>query len=232
MTKTTAPVDDVLTKLQAELAETETRRNRAEQEVAACLARINVLTGRLTAIHAATAAIANLSPTAPDQEWLDHLNAWRNTLCEELRALPATIRDAHTLGLKTNLVLSIRAIDLGPDVANGTGYDLTTLRLGALMIESGYEVLGADRDRHYAGKLPWHGSLPKVERRLADWRKQRAEAEARLADAVLDEAGRERRVAERKSQIDALNATPVRKTRGDGSQYDRYPDGRRVEVTN
>jgi hypothetical protein len=47
---------------------------------------------------------------------------------------------------------------------------------------------------------------------------------------LLDDAERERRAAERKSQIAAANAAPVRKTRADGSQYDRYPDGRRIEV--
>jgi hypothetical protein len=34
-----------------------------------------------------------------------------------------------------------------------------------------------------------------------------------------------------KVRRDAFNAAPQRKVRGDGSQYDRYPDGREVEVS-
>jgi hypothetical protein len=230
MTNTTASVDDMQAKLQAELVQTETRRTRAEQEVGACVARINELTHRLSAIHTATAALASLPPAAPDQEWLDHLNAWHRTLCEELRALPSTIRDAKTLGVQKNLILSIRAIEHGPDVANGTGYDLTNLRLGALMREAGFEPTGADPDRNYSGVMPWFGSLSQVERRVTDWQKQRAEAEARLAEALLDDAERERRTAETKARIDALNAAPVRKIRGDGSMYERHADGRIVEI--
>ena len=118
----------------------------------------------------------------------------------------------------------------GPDVVNGSGWDLTTLRLGALMRESGYEPTGADPDRHFSGVMPWFGSLPQVERRIADLKKQRAEAEARLDNALLDDAERERRAAENKAHIAAENARPVRKVRGDGSQYERHADGRIVEV--
>jgi hypothetical protein len=89
-------------------------------------------------------------------------------LCNELRALPERIRDDKTFGLKNNLTLSIRVIDVGPVAANGTGYDLTTLRLGVLMREAGYEPEGADPDRRYCGVMPWFGSLPQVERRIAE----------------------------------------------------------------
>lgn len=47
---------------------------------------------------------------------------------------------------------------------------------------------------------------------------------------IVPEPGDERLAAADKVRRDALNAAPQRKTRGDGSQYDRYPDGRVVEV--
>jgi hypothetical protein len=56
--------------------------------------------------------------------------------------------------------------------------------------------------------------------------KRRDDAQARLDEALLDDAEREQLAAQRA----ARNAMPQRKTRGDGSQYDRYPDGRVVEV--
>jgi hypothetical protein len=233
MTKaTTLPtVDDAVANIQAELAQTEVQRTRAEEEVDASMARISLLTHRIANIHAARSALAGLPSLDPHQAWLDHLTAWRKALTGEMLALPTTIRDPRSLGLERNLKLSIRVIELGPDVANGTGYDMTTLRLGALMIESGYEVVGADPDRHFAGTLPWFGSLPEVERRIADTKQQRADAEAVLADALLDDGERERRATQSRARIDAIDAAPVRKVRGDGSIYERHSDGRRVEVT-
>ena len=88
-----------------------------------------------------------------DERWFALLTAWRTTLCAELLALPSRIRDPHTLDAKRNLELSIRCIDFGLSVVDGTGYGLTNLRLGALMRE--------------ARMMPWLGSLPEVEKRLA-----------------------------------------------------------------
>jgi len=48
---------------------------------------------------------------------------------------------------------------------------------------------------------------------------------------LLDDDERAKRDAESKARRAALDALPERKTRGDGTMYDRYPDGRRVEVT-
>lgn len=79
--------------------------------------------------------------------------------------------------------------------------------------------------------MPWFGSLPEVERRIQQLTTQRAEAQARLDEALLDDAERERLAAEDKARRAALNAAPQRKVRGDGSQFDRYPDGRMVEVS-
>lgn len=99
------------------------------------------------------------------------------------------------------------------------------------MRHAGFEPAGADRDRNYSGVMPWFGSLPEVERRIAALQKQRDDAQARLDEAMLDDAERERRAVEAKARRDALNAAPQRKVRGDGSQFHRFSDGRVVDVT-
>lgn len=207
MTDTTQTIDDVLAKLQAELAQVEAERARAEKEVDSMTARISVLTHRITSIQGARWTLGKLPSLDPDQAWRDHLIAWRKTLADELSALPSPIRDARTFGLQTNLILSLRAIDLGPEVTNGTGYSLSTLRLGRLMMESGYAVVGADPDHHYAGALPWPGSLPQVERRIANVQKERGEAEAVLADAMFDDDERERHAANPDDRIVEVTST-------------------------
>jgi hypothetical protein len=221
MTTNSAPaLDEVLARLDAELAELGTKRAQAERDAAGYVSRMTFLERRMSTIQVATTTLNGLPSLANDQKSLDELTAWRKVLCDELLALPARIRTNHDLGKQQNLKLSIFVIDRGLGVLNDSGYALETLRLGALMREAGY-----------TGQLPWHGSLSQVERRIQDIRKRRAQAEAQLADALLDDAERERLAAEDKARRDALQAAPIRKTRGDGSQYDRYPDGRVVEIT-
>jgi hypothetical protein len=53
------------------------------------------------------------------------------------RGMPQRIHTDHDRGTQQNLKLSIMAIDRGIGVVAGTGYALETLRLGALMKESG-----------------------------------------------------------------------------------------------
>jgi hypothetical protein len=191
--------------------------------------RRNTLDQRIMQAKAAHRTLAALAE--PDPLWEERLNAWRPQLCDELLALPPRIRDPKLLGLQRNLTLSIRCIDFGPDVLSNSGYSLTTLRLGELMREAGYEAQGADPRLNFAGMMPWHGSIKEVEHRVKDVERRRAAAQAALDDALLDDDERAAREAESKARRDALNALPQRKVRGDGSQYDKYPDGRRVEVT-
>ena len=227
----TITIDERLAQLAEEFAALKLRRTRAEQEIDECVARMDLLNQRSTAIQVASTALAGLPPVTPEQEWLDNLmTKWRPVLCDELLSIKSPIRDAYTLGVQTNLSLSIRVVDFGLGVLKDTGYDLTTLRLGQLMREAGFEPAGADPDRHYVGVMPWFGSLPEVERRIMNLQKERDEAQARLDEALLDDTERERRAAEAKAQRETRNAAPQRKVRGDGSQYDRYPDGRVVEV--
>lgn len=200
-------------------------------ELVALQAQRLALDRRIRQAREAMATLAALGTADADAAWRDHLTAWRAVLCDELLAIKSPIRDPKTMGKSRSLSLSIRCIDFGLRVVEDTGYDLTTLRLGELMREAGYAVEGADPDRHYAGTMPWHGSLPEVEQRIEDLTKRRERAQAALDDALLDDDERAAQEAAAKAKRDELNARPVRKVRGDGSQYDKYPDGRRVEVT-
>ena len=117
------------------------------------------------AFKSATGRMAELPPA--EKKWIDDLTTWRQTLCDELLALPPRIRDKAEMGRQQNLTLSIRVIDFGLGVLNDPGYDLTTLRLGQLMRASGYEPRDADPTRNYSGVMPWFGSMKEIERRAA-----------------------------------------------------------------
>jgi hypothetical protein len=180
---------------------------------------------RIQVARSATAAVASAEhELAAATEWFNHLTAWRQTLCDELLALPPRIRSGHQLGVQQNLKLSILAIDRG-QLATDSGYQLENLKLGDLMRASGFAE-APKIENQIVGPLPWFGSLPETERRIKVAQAARADAEQRLHDALMtddDRAGEAAEVARR-------NALPQRKTRGDGSQYDKYPDGREVEV--
>lgn len=199
-------------------------------EAAAMAEQRLTLDRRIADIRNAVSTLAALPTTDADVEWRDRLNHWRDTLCAELVDTPR-IRDRAEIGRQQNLTLSIRTVDHGVGVIEASGYDLTTLRLGQLMRADGFEPVGADPLRNFVGMMPWAGSLKDVERRIISVEKRRAVAEARLAAALLDDATREQLAAENKARRDALNALPTRKRRGDGSEYDRFPDGRVIEVT-
>lgn len=233
MTITPTAVDTALSQLRDDIAVVKASRLRAQNEGDVADRKLAMLTDRLSAIQVAatqlngdTEAQAHLRS---EQEWLANLTKWRAALLDELSALPNPLHDAHTLGVQQNLTISISIID-GLDAVADTGYDLTTLRLGALMRASGYEPEGADPRRSYSGVMPWLGSIPQVERRISNLVKLRTDADTRLADALLDDEERAKRDAEAAIRREASNALPVRKTRQDGSQYDRYPEGRVVEV--
>jgi hypothetical protein len=221
-----------LTKQRAERKdELDLPRTMTPREVNTYLAETATLDKKIAAFNTTLEMWTTLPTHDADGKWLDQLNAWRHVLCTELLALPSRIRDAQLLGVQQNLTLSIRAIDFGLTVLKDTGYGLTNLRLGQLMVASGYEVVGADLNRNYTGELPWFGSIKEVEHRITDVEQRRQRAQAALDDALMDDDARAKRDAEAQARREALNAPPQRKVRGDGSQYDKYPDGRRVEVT-
>ena len=186
-----------------------------------------VLESRIETIRFASHALANVAPQiAAVTTQLAEVTEWRSVLCDRLLAEPPRPRTDVARGRVQALTLSIQAIDRGLGVMSGSGWEQETLPLGELMRAAGYEE-GPKVANQVRGQLPWPGSIPELERRLRDLQQQRDDAQRRLDDALLDDAERERLAAERMARF---NATPQRKTRGDGSQYDRYPDGRVVEV--
>jgi len=213
--------------LVAQIAELHATRTEAQRTADDCGIRADVLAERLVSMRSAAAKLANLPPLAPEEEWRDFLTKSRDTLSTELLAMPPRARTGQELGTRHNLELSIMSIEQGPGVADGTGYALETLRLGQLMREAGYATTPAGQG---IDRLPWYGTLPQVEQRILQLAKRREEAQTRLDAALLDDAERDRLAVEAAQQRDALHAMPKRKTRGDGTQYDKYPDGRFVEV--
>ncbi|MEO8680158.1 MAG: hypothetical protein ABI665_13990 [Vicinamibacterales bacterium] len=200
------------------------------RQVADYETRRQLLTNRARIIRDATSELAKLqSQIAALTDWNTKLEEWRQTLCDELLALPPRLYADKDVGTLQNLKLSITMIDRG--LPSGTGYALETLRLGALMRASGYVQVGADVATNAVGALPWAGSLKEMEHFLKDLTTRQAVAQVQLDEALLDDASREHLTTERASLMAARNAAPTRKTRGDGSQYDKYPDGRCVEVS-
>jgi hypothetical protein len=188
-----------------DLPHTTTRR-----EADAYAAETAALDHRAETAKAAMATLATLATDDADAEWLDRLNVWRKTLCDELLALPSRIRDARTLGVQKNVTLSIRAIDFGGGQFRNSGWELESSRLGALMIADGYEVVGADPAQNYGGRLPCHGSIKEVEHRMKDAARRRARAQAQLDSALMDDDERAKQEAEAKELREALNSLRVR----------------------
>lgn len=194
----------------------------------AYVAATAALDGHINSARAAVAALAALAPIDPEREWQNFLTASRKTLCDEFEAIPRPVRGDHDLGVSINVRLSILWIDRGPQAS--TGYVLETLRLGALMKEAGYVAAPAEEGQIF-GKLPWYGSLREVEKRIARLERERAVIQSALDEALLSDEARERLTAERAERARARNASPTRKVRGDGSMYDKFSDGKEVEIS-
>jgi len=118
-------------------------RTMTRADVGAYVEHTALIDRRIAALRRATAALAALPDNESDSQWLDHVTTWRKALCDELQAMPPRLRDVTEMGTQQNLALSIRVIDFGLGVITDTGYDLTTLRLGQLMREAGYELTDA-----------------------------------------------------------------------------------------
>jgi hypothetical protein len=87
---------------------------------------------------------------------------------------------------RNNLASSIQVIDRGPSLLEDRGGSISTLHLGQLMTESGYQSPPPPPDEPFRiNDLPWFGSLPEMERRLKALNAQRDEAERRLDAALL-----------------------------------------------
>lgn len=190
--KDSLDINERLAQLTQESAALGVSRARAEREAATYIAQMGALAQRISAIQVATTTLAGLPPLAPEQEWLDHLTAWRKTLCAELLALPKRIRDRADMDRQQNLTFSIRLIDFGFGIAPLGIETLAHVRIGQLMQAAGYAVAG----EALRGPNGWRGSMPEVERRIKDGSKRRAEAQAQLDDAMMDDDARAKADAE------------------------------------
>jgi hypothetical protein len=182
------------------------------------------LDGRISRAKNAIATLADLElKIAPDVQKRNLLTTWREEFCQKLLAIKPSDRDRATMERQNGLRLSIENIDRG----------CSTWPNGAPMI--GGPLADAIREAGYTqSERPgpaWFGSLSDVVSRIADVQKRIDTAQAQLDEALLDDAERAQRDAEGAARIAASNAMPQRKVRGDGTQYDRWPDGRVVEVT-
>ncbi len=199
-------------------------RREADAAVARVEAEAALADTRIAALQHGKIARAYLVPqleTAKTRH-RDTMISARQVLCDELiESSRQRHPDAGELGRQENLKQSILAIDYGISDRHA----LNTLRLGELLRGAGFQV-GPTQQGATFGEMEWHGSLPEIHAHIRRLEMQLAEAEARIADALLDDAGRQQQQAD----IAARNAQPQRKVRGDKSQYDRYPDGRVVEV--
>jgi hypothetical protein len=194
-------------------------------ELAAMQQQRAMIDRQIAALDRAVSTLAALGSAEADERWRDQLTEWREVLCTERIEIKSPIRDPKLLGLEQNLKLSIGSIDRGPEkmrLADG-GRDLTTLRLGELMIAAGYEVTGADRDHNFVGKLPWFGSLTDVEKRISALATQRERAQAALDAVLLSDEERARVEAERTADREAFNALVV-KISTDGTHLVAYRD--------
>jgi hypothetical protein len=187
------------------------------------------LAGRISVIQQQAPLLASLDAEIAQQaEWRAQISKWRDVVVHELRQL-GIVRTPEQQGLQQNLRYSLAVLDSGNGFLDETGYSLETLRLGALMRSDGFaEALPRNGERF--GRLPWFGALRETELRINELTERRDTAKRRLDEALMSDAEREQKAKDDLARVAAENAKPQRKTRGDGSQYDKYPDGRIVEV--
>lgn len=100
----------------------------------------------------------------------------RDKLCAELGELEHPKTDIEH-GKRANLALSIRVLDRGYDLCDGTvagsGWGFAQLRVGKLLQEAGVEE--------------WLGTTVVLQRRIQDLQKEIANAEYRVREAMKDE---------------------------------------------
>jgi hypothetical protein len=231
-TEATTHTDDVLAALEQERATlpapdhlplniTPVERDRIE-------GRRSHLTNRITGIRSAMSVLTDVEPRLAEcLAWKPQLEDWKHCLLAE--PVPEKIRTALDLGRLQNTRASLAFLQHGTSL-DGTGWMLPTSHLGKLMKEAGY-VESLPLPGQACGELPWFGSLDYVNAQIADLTKRRDAAQAQLRESLLDDSARAERAAADAERLVELRARPNRKVRGDGSVYDKYPDGRIVEVS-
>jgi hypothetical protein len=208
MTTTPETTDTRIEKRLAELIKFRAERKDAldlpgtmtQREVNTYHAETALLDQRIATIRTAAEALASL-PTDADIKWRDHLVTWRATLCDELLTIKSPIRDKDTKERADRLTFSIKLIDFGLAISSLGIVTLAPTRIGELMAAAGYEVQGPA----LRGPHGWRGSIKEVEHRITGTTKQRAEAQAALDVALMDDAERATADAESQAHRDALS---------------------------
>jgi hypothetical protein len=161
-------------------------------------------------------------------QYEQQLKGWDEELFQEEVAAMAGVKypTPAQLSEQQSRVRSMLWIKMG--IPLGDGHALRTSPLGVKMARDGYIAPPPPKDEPYKiMDLPWYGSLEDVKRRLKALSQQRDEALSALEEALLTDEQRVARLEATKKK----NARPQRKTRGDGSTFDRYLDGRVEEVS-
>jgi hypothetical protein len=136
----------------------------------------SALLGRLKTIPSCQRALDQISPELDRlATWLRHLQVWRSELDEA--------RSGCAPRARHNLELSARVLLHGYAALDGSGYELTTLRLGELMQRDGF--VPVDRDEGRSPELPWYGSLREVEQKVRALTAERDEHAVRLERALI-----------------------------------------------
>jgi hypothetical protein len=132
------------------------------------------------------------------------LNTWRKILCDELLAMPPRVRDKAAIERQQNLTFSIKLIDFGfaANRLRAPIISLESTRVGELMVEAGYDVVGLELLR---GPNGFRGSLPDTEQRIKDLTKQRTEAQAALDVLLRTDEERAQQEAEDNAFHEAIN---------------------------
>lgn len=160
---------------------------------------------KIAAIHTASAALAELGSVDALTRWQTFLPPARDTISNELLALPRRIRDRATLDLQDGLHFCLKLIDHGFGAATLGIVTLEPTRLGQLMQAAGFDAGAGLR-----GPNGWGGSLPEVAQRIEELTKRRAAAQAALDDALMDDDECVKRDAESAVLREAYNQMHIK----------------------
>lgn len=171
--------------------------------------------------HAASSLAA--IDVEPDTRWRDFLVPSRLTCCDELMAIKSPIRDADSKAKAQSLTFSLKMIDFGLNASAHPVVSFAPTRIGELMTAAGYAVSGPE----LRGPRGWQGSLPEVERRLADLTRRKAAALAALDEALMSDEELKQRDAEQA----ALRTLRLKRSADGRSLVAVRPDGSPLPVS-
>jgi len=221
-------LEQMVRELAALPAETDVPLSWTQRQLDDLRQQQGTLMNRIQVAHRSVGILAEVDPQiAALIKWRDHLVRWRQLLCDRLAALPPP-RTGPELGERQKLEMSIQRIDYGLDLGPAGSCMYGNIPLDDLMREAGY--VPRDAVARADGEA-WFGTLPSAEWRLKELQARHDDAKCRLDEALLGDKERAKRDAQIQARDAEAATRPRRKTRPDGTQYDKYPDGRCVEVT-